>query len=343
MTKPFSITIDGPAGAGKTSTAKAMAKRLGFRYVDTGGIYRLIAAYRTRDGSEGWLETAKDVLRVSAGPDGTQVMSIVTDGRAEPVPEAELRSPGTSERASVLSTDPAVRALANRLIREYAGGLDTVMEGRDTGTAVMPEADLKFYLSASLDARAGRRYAELAAAGADTTPERVRDDTARRDARDSSREADPLACPEGAVRVDNTGMDPEECLSSMLRVAYARIAERRATVSGLPEPATAAASAIAALVRLAMAVDGLSGMGLEPDDRKDAPAGHVGSALWDAMACVQDAVIASVPELAGRPREDALATVDDAVSAVARDCPADEPLPGAHELYRRFLAAVGPA
>lgn len=216
MREPIAVTIDGPAGAGKTTAARALAKSLpGFRYVDTGAFYRLIACYRTRDDSADWLRNAEGSIKAEPGENGSQVMLMKDLGTWTPVPEDKLRSPETSEQASILSTDPNVRALANKMIRDYASGCDTVMEGRDAGTVIMPSARFKFFLMADPSTRAERRAKDFAAAGIKKTMQEIKDDLARRDDRDANREHNPLRCPDGAVRLDNSKMTAEHTAGFM--------------------------------------------------------------------------------------------------------------------------------
>lgn len=213
--KNIVITIDGPAAAGKTTAAKTLAARLpGFRYIDTGAFYRLIAYYREHDSAgawSSWLNRAAESVKVLPGENGAQDMMARINGVwVKILPDSELRTPAITEQASILSTSPDVRTLVNRLIRQYADGVNAVMEGRDTGSAVMPRADFKFYLDAAPGVRAARRYKDLQTAGVKTSLDEVRADIARRDGRDASREHDPLKAPEGAIKIDSSNMTAEQ-------------------------------------------------------------------------------------------------------------------------------------
>lgn len=232
MKQNIAITIDGPAGAGKTTAAKALAAALpGFRYVDTGAFYRMIACHRASCDGPDWPAGAESAMKAVPGENGSQIMMLLRNGSWKPIPDEELRSPETSERSSVLSADPAIRAMANRMIRRYADGLDVVMEGRDTGTAVMPDADVKFYLSADPAARAGRRYLDQQAAGSGKTMEETRADLDRRDYRDSHREADPLRPAEGAIMIDNTELDAAGTVQAMKDAVKSALMARGAGIS----------------------------------------------------------------------------------------------------------------
>lgn len=233
MNKHIAVTIDGPAGAGKTAAARGLAKELpGFRYVDTGAFYRLLALYRRKHQEDDWLTSADGSLRAVPGDNGSQRMEQLLDGAWTPVPDKDLRTPETSEQASILSTDPTVRAVANKLIRDYASGTDCVMEGRDTGTAVMPKADFKFYLDADRGVRAGRRHKDMSAIGEKKTLEEVESDLARRDERDANREHDPLRVPDGAIVLDNTHITAKQTIRFMKDIVAKSIPLRR---EGTPE------------------------------------------------------------------------------------------------------------
>lgn len=216
MDKHVTITIDGPAGAGKTAAAKGLAKALpGFRYVDTGAFYRALALYHKKDMEDGWLDRAAESLRAVPAENGAQRMEGLLSGTWTEIPEKHLRTPEISEQSSIISTDPLVRNAANRLIRTYAAGTDCVMEGRDTGTAVMPDADFKFYLTADRSVRAARRLIDFSFIGMNKTLDDVEADLARRDERDSSREHDPLRVPDGAIALDNSEMTADQTVRFM--------------------------------------------------------------------------------------------------------------------------------
>jgi cytidylate kinase len=204
------ITIDGPAGAGKSTAAQAVARRLRFAYLDSGALYRAIAWAGLGRGlpaadAEALARLRSEVrLTATAAPGSFRVF---VDGAEI---DAELRLPEVGERASVVATLPTAREWVGETLRELSRQGPCVAEGRDMGSRVFPEARIKIYLTASLEERARRRAAQLRAAGIESGAESVLSDIASRDARDRSREASPLRVPEGAVRIDNTRLSAGE-------------------------------------------------------------------------------------------------------------------------------------
>jgi CMP/dCMP kinase len=197
------IAIDGPAGAGKSTVARAAAERLGFTYLDTGAMYRAVAAAAAADGSD-----AAAIARAARFELGDRVM---LDG--EDVTE-RIREPWVSEAASRVSPDPAVReALVEQQRRLLADG-DWVAEGRDIGTVVAPAAEVKVFLTADPVERARRRAAEL---GGDH--EVVLREQALRDERDRNREVAPLVAAPDAVPVDTTGLTLDEVVEQIVTLA----------------------------------------------------------------------------------------------------------------------------
>ncbi len=215
------ITIDGPAGAGKTTVSRRLAQLLGYRYVDTGALYRGIAWKADRAGID--IDDERAVGRLLEGlqleavwtDDGA--MRVLIDGRDV---TDELRTPRISMLASRMSALPVVRqcllGLQRRLGRE--GGC--VFEGRDMGTVVFPDAAVKIFLDASLEKRARRRYRELGDSG--QRLEEVREDIRRRDENDRSRQLAPLKMPDDAVRIDTSDLSIEEVLSEIARLVAER-------------------------------------------------------------------------------------------------------------------------
>ena len=208
------VTIDGPAGAGKSTVAAALARRLGFTLIDTGALYRGLAwavqeaGVAPEDGP-----ALRDVLdRTSVRLEGARV---VVNGRDV---TAEIRTPGISRLTSRLTTLGVVRDKMTPIQRALAAAGAAVLEGRDTGSVVWPEAEVKFYLDADLDTRAQRRRADLAARGLDGDLETVREEIARRDRQDMERALAPLVKPAGAVVVDTTGLGVAEVVDGLLRV-----------------------------------------------------------------------------------------------------------------------------
>lgn len=205
------ITIDGPSGAGKSTIAKLLASAAGYTYIDSGAIYRGIAyAYKIRRNGEP-LEDFLHTLRFTFEfGDTTRVMYSGQD-----ISE-EIRKPDISLLASSLSQQQPVREYANAIQRRLATDKNAVLEGRDTGSVVFPDADIKFYLDARPGERAHRRYAELTSRGSGTTLDTVKEEMEKRDTDDSTRAIAPLAIPDGAIIVDTTGIDIEGVLKTIL-------------------------------------------------------------------------------------------------------------------------------
>jgi CMP/dCMP kinase len=204
------LAIDGPAGAGKSSVARAAARELGFTYLDSGAMYRSVAlAALQRDVPPAQLAPSLDIRP------GERVL---LDGRD--VTEA-IRAPAVSEAASRAATEPDVRRVMVALQRRMLSNGDWVAEGRDIGTVVLPDADLKIFLTASPEERAHRRAAEL---GAD--PQTVLAEQAIRDRRDAEREHSPLKPATGAVVLDTTGLSFEEVVARVVGLAKASLSER---------------------------------------------------------------------------------------------------------------------
>jgi cytidylate kinase len=202
------VTIDGPAGAGKSTVARRLAERLGFAYVNSGAIYRAVA-WRALQGVP--VEDILPALRVefARGPGGPRTR---VDGRD--VTEA-LYTPEVSELAARLSQRPEVRAYADALQRECAGRGSVVVEGRDAGTVVFPDAEWKFYLDASLEARAGRRLAERRAVGERADLDAIRTAIRARDEADATRPVAPLVRRADQVWIDSSRLTVDEVVELM--------------------------------------------------------------------------------------------------------------------------------
>jgi CMP/dCMP kinase len=196
------VAIDGPAGAGKSSVARALADALGFTYLDSGAMYRAVGLMTLRHGGAASEQAERLELRLGE--------RVVANG--EDVTEA-IRAPEVSEAASRVATNPRVRAALVDKQRELLSSGDWVAEGRDIGTVVAPEASVKVFLTASPKERARRRAREL---GADL--DTVLKDQALRDAQDSSREHSPLAMAPGAVELDTTGLTLDEVVERIARL-----------------------------------------------------------------------------------------------------------------------------
>jgi cytidylate kinase len=208
------ITIDGPAGAGKSTVAAALANRLGFMLVDTGALYRGLAwaVLESRVPLEEGPALRAVLDRTSVRLDGARVL---VNGRDV---TALIRTPAISQLTSRLTMLAGVRDKMTPIQRVLAAAGGAVLEGRDTGSVVWPEAEVKFYLDADLDTRARRRWDDLVARGLGGDLETVREEMARRDRQDMERTLAPLVKPEGAVVVDTTGRSIAEVVDTLLRV-----------------------------------------------------------------------------------------------------------------------------
>lgn len=215
MQKIFSVAIDGPAGAGKSTVAKAVAKALNAAYLDTGAMYRTMGLYMAEHGHrrpEAIAEAARTPdLRVEFR-DGVQRMFL--DG--EDVTE-RIRTPEAAATASKVSAVGAVRERLVDLQREIARGQSVVMDGRDIGTVVLPDATVKIYLTASCEVRAKRRFDELTQAGKEIAYEQVLDDIVQRDYNDAHRAVSPMRQADDAVRVDTSEMTCDEVVADIVR------------------------------------------------------------------------------------------------------------------------------
>lgn len=220
----YSIAIDGPSGAGKSTLAKAVAARLGFYYVDTGAIYRTVGLYVARQGGN-CAEAAEVTPRLpeieiamNYGEDGLQHMIL----NGEDVTLA-IRDNAVSQYASQVSAVPAVRDFLLEMQRGLARTQNVIMDGRDIGTVVLPDADVKVYLTASVEQRALRRWKELQAKG-DTTPlETVQEQIVQRDYADMHREIAPLRQAEDAVVLDTSDLDLEASIEALYTIVKERI------------------------------------------------------------------------------------------------------------------------
>lgn len=212
------IAIDGPAGAGKSTIAKRVAKELSFIYVDTGAMYRAVAYYLLSNhidaGSREAIAASCSEAEVSIEyRDGEQIVLL----NGENVNSC-LRTEAVGNMASAAAANPAVRAHLLQLQRNIAANHDVVMDGRDIGTTILPNAEVKIYLTASAETRASRRYLELAAKGETCDIEEIKRDISARDERDMNREISPLKKADDAVLVDSSQMGIEDVVSEILRI-----------------------------------------------------------------------------------------------------------------------------
>ena len=212
-TRACVIAIDGPAGAGKSTAAGLLARRLGYRLIDTGAMYRALAWSVGRAGlaPEDGPALRRHLEQVQIEIAGERVLVDGVDV------SGEIRTPVISGLTSRLTTLPSVRDKVTPLQRKLASAGGVVLEGRDIGTVVCPDADVKFFLEASLDERARRRHAELAERSVRMPLERVREDLAARDTQDRTRAVAPLVKADDAITVESTDRTPEQVVELMLQ------------------------------------------------------------------------------------------------------------------------------
>ena len=215
----YQIAIDGPAGAGKSTVAKAVAKRFGYIYVDTGAMYRAMALHLLRQGVD-----TGDAAAVSAASRHADITISYADGVQQVLLNGEnvtglLRTEEVGNMASVSSANPDVRAKLVELQQALAARENVVMDGRDIGTCVLPQADVKVYLTASAACRAKRRYDELQAKGESCDLAAIEEDIRERDERDMTRAISPLCQAEDAVLVDSSDMTVEEVIEKIASLA----------------------------------------------------------------------------------------------------------------------------
>ena len=212
----YNIAIDGPAGAGKSTIAKLVAKKRGFIYVDTGAMYRAMALYLLRTGVD-----TSDRAAIAKACQNADISIAYQKGEQVVLLNGEnvnayLRTEEVGNMASVSSAVPEVRKKLVELQQELAAKEDVVMDGRDIGTVVLPKADVKVYLTASTNTRAMRRFLELQEKGQVADLEKIEADIADRDYRDMHRETSPLCQAEDAVLVDSSEMTIEQVVERIL-------------------------------------------------------------------------------------------------------------------------------
>ena len=224
MSKTYSIAIDGPAGAGKSTIAKALAKELGYHYVDTGAIYRTVAYFldllgvspKDVDGVERYIDEL--TIEITYDEEGKQHMIMngmdVSD---------EIRTQDISQKASLVSAHAVVREVLLDMQRDVARKHNVIMDGRDIGTVVLPKADVKIFLTASPEVRAKRRCDELNAKGQKANFEQTLKDIQQRDYQDTHRPIAPLKMARDSIKLDTSELDIEGVLAAMRKIIKEKI------------------------------------------------------------------------------------------------------------------------
>lgn len=217
------IAIDGPAGAGKSTIAKKVAKELGFIYVDTGAMYRSMALYFIRNGIK-----SDEEDRITAVCDNIQVSIDYVNGEQQVILNGEnvnafIRTEEVSRMTSDTSKYPVVREKLLSLQRELASKKNVIMDGRDIGTCVLPDAEVKIYLTASSAERARRRYAEQVERGIECDIEQIEKDIIARDEQDMNREIAPLKQAEDAVYLDSSDMNIEQVVKAIIDIYKSKV------------------------------------------------------------------------------------------------------------------------
>ena len=214
----FNIAIDGPAGAGKSTIARRTAQELSFIYVDTGALYRALAVFLVDEGispedTEKVGEAVKNVKVSIAYENGEQ--QVLVNGKNV---TSRLRAEAVGNMASKVSAIPAVRAALLDLQRDLAKAHDVLMDGRDIGTNVLPEAELKIYLTASVETRAERRYKELQEKGVEADFSKIKEEIEARDHQDMTRDIAPLKQAEDAIYLDTSHMNIDEVVEAIKKL-----------------------------------------------------------------------------------------------------------------------------
>ena len=226
MAKKISIAIDGPAGAGKSTIAKRLAKELGYMYVDTGAIYRTVAYF-----FDLWGVAPKDIdgitryideLNIAIEYDEEGVQHMIMNGIDV---TNDIRTPEISQKASLVSAHAIVRDMLLDMQRDVAKEYDVIMDGRDIGTVVLPKATVKIFLTASAEVRAQRRCDELNAKGMKANYNQVLKDIQQRDYQDTHREVAPLKMCRDSVKLDTSDLDIDGVIAAMKEIIQKKVAK----------------------------------------------------------------------------------------------------------------------
>ena len=226
MAKPISIAIDGPAGAGKSTIAKRLAKELGYKYVDTGAIYRTVAYF-----FDLWGVSPKDIdgitryideltINIEYDDDGLQHM--IMNGMDV---TADIRTQDISQKASLVSAHAIVRDMLLDMQRDVAKHYNVIMDGRDIGTVVLPKANVKIFLTASPEVRAKRRTDELLAKGQKADYAKILKEIQQRDYQDTHREVAPLKLARDSIKVDTSDLDIDGVIAEIKKIITAKVGQ----------------------------------------------------------------------------------------------------------------------
>ena len=224
MAKTYAIAIDGPAGAGKSTMAKRLAKELGYHYVDTGAIYRTVAYFLDL-----WGISPKDIDSVTRYIDELTInIEYDEDGLQHMIMNAmdvtgEIRTQDISQKASLVSAHAIVRDMLLDMQRDVAKQYNVIMDGRDIGTVVLPKADVKIFLTASAEVRAKRRTEELIAKGQKANYQQILKEIQQRDYQDTHREVAPLKMCRDSIKLDTSDMDIEQVIAEMKAIIGKKI------------------------------------------------------------------------------------------------------------------------
>jgi len=224
MAKTYSIAIDGPAGAGKSTIAKRLAKELGYQYVDTGAIYRTVAYFLDL-----WGISPKDIDGVTRYIDELTIgITYDEEGKQHMIMNGmdvtdDIRTQDISQKASLVSAHAVVRDMLLDMQRDVAKQYNVIMDGRDIGSVVLPKADVKIFLTASAEVRAKRRTEELLAKGQKANYDQILKEIRQRDYQDTHREVAPLKMCRDSVKLDTSDMDIEQVIAEMKAIIGKKI------------------------------------------------------------------------------------------------------------------------